>query len=315
MTTKTSSTDKSRLYLTDGGLETSMIFHEGIPLNLFAAFELLKNDAGREALRKYYRPYLELASRYGTGFILQTPTWRANADWGTRLGYSHDELRAFNKQAVEFIKGLGRELGSKEGSVLISGVIGPRGDGYKVELVMTPEESQAYHALQVDAFASSGVDLVEAITINYSNEAIGIVKAAQSVSIPVVVSFTVETDGKLPSGESLQDAIERTDEVTGHYAEYFMINCAHPEHFVDVLKTNGKWKDRIRGVRANASTKSHAELDESTSLDAGDKQLLADGYLQLRTLLPQLKVIGGCCGTDHGHVQHICETLLHEQQV
>lgn len=312
---KQTDTLNDHLYLTDGGLETTLIFHQGVSLNHFAAFELLNNEAGKQALRKYYTPYLQLAARYRTGFILETPTWRANPDWATKLGYSTDELKALNKQAVTFVKGIAKELGPEGSKILISGTIGPRGDGYKVEHVMTPEESQSYHGLQIESFVSAGADIIEAVTMNYSDEAIGIVRAAQSSAIPVVISFTVETDGKLPNGESLEDAIGRTDKNTGSYAEYYMINCAHPVHFIQVLKKDGSWKGRIKGIRANASTKSHAELDESVSLDAGDKKVLADGYLQLRALLPELKVVGGCCGTDHGHVASICEALLEEQKV
>ena len=306
---------KNHLYLTDGGLETTLIFHQGLSLNHFAAFELLTNDAGKQALRNYYAPYLKLAARYGTDFILETPTWRASPDWATKLGYTREEIKALNMQAVDFIKSLAKDFALKENEVLISGIIGPRGDGYKVEYIMAPEQSQSYHGLQVEAFVSSGVDLIEAVTMNYTDEAIGIVRAAESASIPIVISFTVETDGKLPNGESLKSAIEKTDKATGNYVEYFMINCAHPEHFIHVLKDTGSWKQRIQGIRANASTKSHAELDESVTLDAGDKKVLAEGYLQLHNLLPELKVVGGCCGTDHGHVEHICEALLAGQKI
>lgn len=308
--TNQSNTIKDHLYLTDGGLETTLIFHHGVTLNHFSAFELLNNEAGKQALRKYYVPYLQLAARYRTGFILETPTWRANPDWATKLGYTRDELKALNKQAVDFVKRLAKEFRSEETQILISGTIGPRGDGYKVEHVMTPEQSQSYHGLQVEAFVSAGVDLIEVLTMNYSDEAIGIVRAAESALIPIVISFTVETNGKLPNGESLREAIEKTDKSTGNYVDYFMINCAHPKHFIHVLNDTGSWKQRIKGIRANASTKSHAELDESENLDAGDKKVLAQGYVQLRTLLPELKVVGGCCGTDHGHVAQICEALL-----
>ena len=308
--TKKTKIFKRQLYLTDGGLETTLIFHQGITLNLFSAFELLNNNAGIKALREYYMPYLQLAARYGTGFILETPTWRASPDWATKLGYSIDQLISINKQAVNFIEDLAKEFRHDGLQILISGAIGPRGDGYKVESVMTPIESQSYHEMQINVFASAGADLIEALTMNYSEEAIGIVRAAESASVPAVISFTVETNGKLPNGESLKDAIEKTDKSTGNYADYFMINCAHPEHFIPTLMDAGDWKKRIKGIRANASTKSHAELDESVNLDPGDKNLLAQGYLQLRTLLPELKVVGGCCGTDHGHIQQICEALL-----
>lgn len=301
---------RKNLYLTDGGLETTLIFHQGIHLNYFAAFPLLDDDSGKKELRKYYEPYLQLAERRGTGFILETPTWRASPDWAAKLGYSDEKLIALNREAVNFVRGLAEEFGTGIDHLLVSGSIGPRGDGYKVEQLMTPEEAQSYHRLQVDTFSSAGVDLIEAVTLNYSDEAIGIVKAAQSAAIPVVLSFTVETDGNLPSGEALKEAIEKTDGITGNYTQYFMINCAHPQHFLHMLKEDGTWKQRIKGIRANASTKSHAELDESTELDAGDTTMLAQGYLQIKQLLPELKVVGGCCGTDCAHVDQISEMLL-----
>lgn len=292
-------------YLTDGGLETTLIFHQGIDLPHFAAFELLTHPAGQKALRQYYLPYLRIAQQYGLHFILETPTWRANTDWGFKLGYSPTKLQTINRQAVHFMRELADGLPS-----LISGCIGPRSDGYTPRSLMRIQEAQAYHQPQISIFAEEAANMVTAMTLNYSDEAIGIVQAAQAVSIPVAISFTVETDGKLPNGESLQEAIERTDRCTNGYASHFMINCAHPEHFVAMLQQPGDWKQRIRGIRANASVKSHAELDECETLDAGDKHALAKGYAQLMELLPALRIIGGCCGTDHSHMEEICKLLF-----
>ncbi len=292
-------------WLTDGGLETTLIFHHGIELPHFAAFELLTQSEGREVLDRYYTPYLELADRYGLRFILETPTWRANTDWGFRMGYTQNDLDGINRKAVRFVRGL-KEERAGGGTVLLSGSIGPRGDGYAVENAMSPDKALSYHRPQIRAFAEEGADLATAMTLNYSDEAIGLLRAAAEVGIPAVISFTVETDGRLPNGESLPEAIERTDRMTDRYATHFMINCAHPEHFTHVLEEDGEWKERIRGIRANASTKSHAELDESDTLDTGDRSLLADGYLRLRELLPDLRIIGGCCGTDHTHLEQVC---------
>ncbi len=297
-------------YLTDGGLETTLIFHQGIELNHFAAFELLQSSSGRQALRDYYQPYLQIAQQYDLPFVLETPTWRANPDWAYKLGYSNEELTAINRQAVTFIRELVQTSWHETRHVLLSGNIGPRGDGYRAEHVMRPEEAKAYHLPQIRTFAEAGVDVVTAVTLNYSAEAVGIVLAAREVGVPVVISFTVETDGKLPNGETLREAIEKTDGLTDGYAAYFMINCAHPEHFKAVLHDEGGWKERIRGIRANASIRSQAELDEAETLDTGDKQLLANGYCELQRLLPKLQVIGGCCGTDHSHLDLICQTLL-----
>jgi len=300
---------EKEFYLTDGGLETTLVFHYGIELPHFAAFTLLQYPAGRTALERYYLPYLQLAQRYNTGFILETPTWRANADWGFKLGYKRGELVAMNQRAVRFVRAIASASIEQDIPVLVSGNIGPRGDGYVAKEVMLPVEAAQYHALQMEAFARSKVDVVTALTINYSDEAIGIVQAAAAHALPVVISFTVETDGRLPNGESLRAAIERTDQVTNRYATHYMINCAHPTHFRHLFDVKESWLHRIKGIRANASTKSHAELDEATSLDAGDHQDLAASYEQLRALLPLLQVVGGCCGTDHTHIEHICNHM------
>lgn len=299
-------------YLTDGGLETTLVFHKGIVLPHFAAFELLEHPEGRSALLEYYQPYLELARKCGLHFILETPTWRANTNWGFKLGYTQGELDKINRQAVQLMREL-KLLAHESEKVLISGNIGPAGDGYKAEKILSSSEAKRYHQPQALAFAGAHADFITALTLNYSDEAVGIVLSAEEVSLPVVISFTVETDGRLPSGETLKEAIEKTDRMTGGYTTHFMINCAHPEHFTDVLREDGAWRNRIRGIRANASTKSHAELDESETLDTGDKHLLAEGYTELISLLPDLRIFGGCCGTDHTHLEEICTMIFNDQ--
>lgn len=299
-------------FLTDGGLETTLIYHNDIPLNHFAAFELLNDEIGRQALKSYFKPYLNLATRTGVSFILETPTWRANPDWAYKLGYSHEELKALNKMAVAIFRDFVRENSDPSQRVVLSGNIGPRGDGYVAEHCMTANEARAYHYLQVQAFAQADADVVTAMTLNYSDEAIGIVRAAQAFHIPVVISFTVETNGRLPNGETLQEAIEKTDVSTGAYAVHYMINCAHPEHFEHILQNDDKWKTRIRGIRANASSKSHAELDASTTLDRGDECHLAKEYGKIKEMLPDFRIVGGCCGTDHNHLEEICKVIFAE---
>lgn len=299
-------------YLTDGGFETTLIFFKGFNLNYFAAFELLKSEKGLDAMSEYYEPYLKLAEKYQLGFVLESPTWRANTDWGRKLGYTDEKLFEINRQSIRFIRSLAKPYEHLVPDILISGNIGPRGDGYKAENKMTPDEANRYHLTQINAFALEDVDLVTAMTLTYSDEAIGIVNAARSLNLPVVISFTVETDGTLPGGETLQEAIEWTDRVTGYYPEHFMINCAHPEHFIEQLEKAGRWKNRIKGIRANASLKSHAELDESETLDTGDACLLSEGYMRILDLLPELKVVGGCCGTDERHIEEICKAFVNK---
>jgi homocysteine S-methyltransferase len=153
------------------------------------------------------------------------------------------------------------------------------------------------------------VDQVTALTLTYAQEAIGFVRAATTVGVPSVVSFTVETDGSLPSGQSLREAVEMVDDQTDHAPSGFMINCAHPTHFEHVLD-DGAWLGRISGVRANASRMSHAELDAAEELDDGDPTDLAEQYRRLLPLLPGVHVLGGCCGTDHRHVRAISQACL-----
>ncbi|MEP7275270.1 MAG: homocysteine S-methyltransferase family protein [Betaproteobacteria bacterium] len=298
------------LFLSDGGLETTLIYLEGVDLPHFAAFALLRDAAGRERLRRYYEPYLELcASTPEAGFVLETPTWRASADWGRRLGYDALALTDANRDAVRLIREIRDEWQPRiAGTVVLSGIIGPRGDGYVVEVPGSAEEAAAFHMAQSTALRDGGVDMLAAVTMTSVAEAIGVARAARSVGLPVAISFTVETDGRLPSGEQLREAIERVDADTP--PAYFAVNCAHPSHFDACFDEAGRWTARIRGIRANASTRSHAELDVATELHIGDPADLAERYRRLRSLLPMLNVLGGCCGTDHRHLRMIRNTWL-----
>ncbi|GGD21161.1 homocysteine S-methyltransferase family protein [Hyunsoonleella pacifica] len=300
----------STIYLTDGGLETDLIFNKHIDLPHFAAFPLLENPHQKEILKSYYIEYLQLAKTYKTGFILESPTWRANTDWGYTLGYSKEDLIRINKLAIKELKTLKAHFSNHIHSILISGQIGPRGDAYNINEVMTSEAAAEYHLLQVKAFKEVKTDMVTAITMNNVDEALGIVYAAKTQYIPVVISFTVETDGNLPSGESLAEAINTIDNGTNTYPKYYMINCAHPTHFLNKITSNSTWKSRIKGIRANASCKSHAELDQYTTLDKGNKEELGQWYISLKKYLPNLKIFGGCCGTDASHVKSICTQIL-----
>ena len=296
-----------RVFLTDGGLETTLIFHRGLDLPEFAAFPLLDDADGRATLRDYFRPYLAAARARGAGFVLDTATWRANRDWGAQVGYDPAALDRVNRDAVAFAKELRDEAGDAPQPIVISGVIGPRGDGYQPGALMSAGEAESYHAAQAASLAGGGADLVAAITMNYVEEAVGVARAAAGAGIPAAISFTVETDGRLPSGQSLGEAIEQVDAETLGSPRYYMVNCAHPSHFAGVVSEGGAWRERIAGLRANASAKSHAELDEATELDEGDPGALAAGYVSLRPQLPNVTVLGGCCGTDERHVAAVAE--------
>lgn len=299
------------VFLSDGGLETSLIYKEGIDLPLFAAFPLLRSGQGRDALTRYFADYLDIAGRRGIGFILDTPTWRANPDWAARLDIGPAELDALNRDAVAFAIALRDAAEDKgQGPVVVNGVVGPRGDGYVVGVAMSADEARRYHAAQIGSFAQAGVDMVSAITMNYLEEALGVALAARDAGVPAVISFTLETDGRLPSGMQIGEAIETVDTRTDSYPAYFMINCAHPSHFDAALADRAPWLGRIQGVRANASAKSHAELDAATSLDPGDPADLGQRYRALSRSLTEMNVLGGCCGTDHRHIAAICDAML-----
>jgi homocysteine S-methyltransferase len=295
-----------RLFLTDGGMETTLVFHDKIELPCFAAFTLMKTDEGVAHTRRYYERYIAMAKASGLGFVLESPTWRANPDWAEKLGYSVAELADVNRRAIGLMAELRAQHETPRTPIVISGNIGPRGDGYNPSAMMSAVDAQDYHAEQIAMFRDSAADMVSAFTMNYAEEAIGIAQAAKAAGMPVVISFTVETDGKLPTGQSLEDAVQAVDAATSNAPVYYMINCAHPTHFDGALAAGKPWTRRLRGLRANASRRSHAELDQATDLDAGDPVELGRLYAGLRRRFGQLTVLGGCCGTDHRHVEQIC---------
>jgi homocysteine S-methyltransferase len=298
------------VFLSDSGIETDLIFNHGFELPELAAFVLLDDVAGAVALDAYFRRHIDIAVEHGCGVILESPTWRASYDWGARLGYAPEDLRRLNVAAVDLLANLRRSYQGVSGSpVVISGCIGPRADAYRPADRMAEAEAEAYHWEQIQTFASTDVDMVHAMTLTYAAEAIGIVRAAGRAGLPVAISFTTETDGRLPDRTSLAEAIAVVDVSTGHAPAYFGINCAHPSHFDSVLP-DGATGARLRCIRANASKKSHAEIDASPTLDDGNPTELAADYVRLRAGRPTLSILGGCCGTDVRHIQAIADACL-----
>lgn len=287
--------------LTDGGLETVMVFQEGVDLPHFAAFHLLDSEDGHARMRAYFDRYIPLARKAGTGLLLESVTWRASPDWIARLGLTDDDMARINRESIAFLEQVRREHETAATPMVISGCVGPRGDGYDPGVIMTAAEAEDYHSAQIGVLAGTAADVISALTMNNVEEATGLTRAAQAAGIPVAISFTVETDGRLPTGQALGDAVAEVDAETGNGPAYFMINCAHPTHFADALAGN----PRIQGLRANASSCSHAELDNATELDDGDPVELGGQFAVLLRDHPQLTVIGGCCGTDHRHIEQI----------
>ena len=298
-----------RMFITDGGMETVLIFHHGIDLPCFASFTLLADAEGIELVRSYFDDYFAVARERDLGLLLDTLTWRASRDWGEQLGYSPADIAGVNRRAVALAQEIRTQHEPDGVPVAIAGCVGPRRDAYAASAVMSPAEAELYHSAQIEALAEAGADFVSALTLTNASEAVGIARAAEAAGIPAAISFTVETDGRLPTGQPLRSAIEDTDAATDASPAYYMINCAHPTHFADVLE-GGAWLERIRGVRANGSPKSHAELDESDELDSDEPGELAAGYRSVFERLPNLSVVGGCCGTDHRHVAAAANACL-----
>ncbi|CCH77916.1 putative homocysteine/selenocysteine methylase [Nostocoides japonicum T1-X7] len=298
-------------FVTDGGLETDLIFHHGVDLPEFAAFPLLDSANGRDLLGRYFEGYAGVAVAVGAGLLLETPTWRANPDWALRVGYAGTDLDRVNTESVRFLRAFGRTYADVLPAVVVSGMVGPRGDGYRPGAPVDPAEAADYHRPQLAAFAAAGADLATALTLTEVGEAVGVARAAADIGIPVAISFTVETDGRLPGGLSLPEAVAIVDADTP--PSHYLVNCAHPTHVragLDAAPTtkpaagapSGDWRSRVLGFRVNASMRSHAELDESETLDDGDPDTLAVEVATLAQAFPDVRVLGGCCGTDERHV-------------
>ena len=306
MTTTWQLPETARGWVTDGGLETDLIFHRGLDLPDFASFPLLDDPAGREVLADYYRAYAVVAARAAAGLLLETPTWRANGDWGARLGYDAEALARVNRDAVEHLRALAEEVSREVDDVLVVGAVGPRGDGYLAG-DLDADRYADYHRAQLAAFAEAGADLATAYTLTTVAEATGIVRAAADVGLPVAISFTVETDGRLPDGTDLGTAVEQLDAATDAGAAHLLVNCAHPDHVAPGLDADAPWAGRIAGLRVNSSRLSHAELDEAEELDEGDLPDLAATTRALVDVLPAVRIVGGCCGTDARHIAAMWE--------
>lgn len=291
-------------HVSDGGLETDLIFHRGVDLPEFAAYPLIWTAEGRTLLVEYFADYASVAAAAAAGLVLETPTWRANPDWGRRLGHHRTDLHDANSRCVDLLRGLAQRWTDSLDDVQVRGMVGPRGDGYRPGTV-DPDEAAEYHLPQLTAFAASGADSASVLTLTDPGEAIGVARSAQAVGLALTVGFTVDTDGRVPGGQTLADAVSEVDAVCP--PDSYMINCAHPRHVLAGIGSQHDddattWRDRITGLRCNASLQSHAELDEAEELDEGDLDVLVADHRRLAARLPALTTVGGCCGTDARHV-------------
>ena len=297
------------IFLTDGGTETWLMYKRGFELPHFSAFHLLHDEKAVRALRDYYAAFANIAVKLGTPFIFDSLTYRASRDWGALLGYSTEGLAEMNHKCIELYRECATEAGLAPENTVISGCIGPKGDAYQTNQDLTAESAEAYHSEQIDTFKVARADIVTALTLNTTDEAIGITMAAAKAGIPAVIAFTIEKDRKLRSGETLKQAIETVDAATSNAPAYYMINCSHPVDFGPAL-SSAPWANRIRGLRANASSLDHGTLCQLGHLEEGNPDELASQYVDIRAAHPKMNVFGGCCGTDYLHVEKIGRALL-----
>jgi len=286
------------------GMTTEIIYRDGIDLPGFASYPLLLNPVHKNLIRNYNCNLVDLARDQNVGLILDSETWAANRDRGAELGFSPDDLRKLNIEAIELIAGVREEKGDLP--TVLCGQVGPRGDGYAPTDQMSTHEAEDYHSEQIEVYSNTEADLVSGFTLCYPEEASGVVRAAQRFDMPVAIAFTVETDGRLPTGVSVKEAIEQVDEESDGGALYYLINCAHPDHFTSIF-SDEPWMKRLRGVVANSSRCSHAELEVAEELDEGDPDELGIQVGGLRKQFSHFNILGGCCGSNLRHMKRILE--------
>lgn len=299
-----------RTFLTEGGIETHMQYKKGYELKHFCLFDLMNNSQAIADLRAYHVRIIEVALKHKVGAVLDGVHYRSSRDWGELLGYSPAGLADIVVQGIEFYRDLAREFETDDSPMPVSGVVGPRGDAYAVGRTMTVHEAEDYHAEQIATMKKAGADFITALTFSQVDEAIGLVRAAQGLDIPVVVSFTLGSDGKLKTGPGIGNAIQAIDTATDDGPAYYMINCTHPVDFAPAFDDPGDWTQRLAGIRPNASSLDHGMLCQLGHLEEGDPDELAQQMAEMANRFPHLSVWGGCCGTDYHHIDKIASAVL-----
>lgn len=311
-------TDPERIFVTYGGTETELVFDKGEELPDFCAWKITMEKP--QVVRSIQEPFAGMVcnecakcgkrdDEHNVTLIMEAATWRANPDYVDKFDqYELPDVVAASVNEQKKMLSSAATDDSKPFSGLLSAEIGPRGDGYDPSVKMTVADAKAYHSVQIAELKKLGVDLASALTLNYADEAVGIALAAQEAGVPLIIGCTLEkADGKLPDGTDLRDFVQAVDSAAAEYPLCYLINCVHPTHCRFDEYTQEPWFRRVRGVRGNASTKSHAELDEMTVLDRGDVDEFSDSMLGLRkTYRDHFTLFGGCCGTD---IQHVSATL------
>lgn len=300
-------------FLTDGGIETRLIYEFGIDLPDFASFLALFDDRGRAALREIYRGYLAVAAEFRMPMLVGAPTWRAHPECLRRFGFAKaDDLRRVNAEAVAFLQDLRRETRT-ETLVHIAGVIGPRRDGYRAEDAPALDEARAYHEAQAQALAGLGVDLLYAPTFPSRDELAGVAQAMARTGLAYALAPVIDPKGRLLDGHSFAEAVRLVDESTDPKPLYFLAGCVHPSTFLAAAAEGGdrtmpRMPGRLAGIKANASPLPPEELDRLGHLDADAPAVLAQEILAARRRYG-LRILGGCCGTNDRHIRALAEAV------
>lgn len=299
-----------RTFLTEGGIETYMQYKKGHELRHFCLFELMNDERAMADLHTYHVRLIEVALKHKVGAVLDGVHYRTSRDWGRLLGYSPQALADIVIRGIEFYKELAREYETADSPMPVSGVVGPRGDAYDIGRIMAPDEAEDYHSEQIATMKAAGADFVTALTFSQVEEAIGVTRAAIAHDIPVVISFSVNKDGHLKTGAPLGEAIASVDRATGNAPRYYMVNCAHPVDFAPAFKAPGAWVKRLCGLRANASSLDHGTLCQLGHLEEGNPVELGRQMADMAARFSHINVWGGCCGTDHVHIDEIAKAVV-----
>jgi S-methylmethionine-dependent homocysteine/selenocysteine methylase len=297
------------LYLTEGGQETELMYRFGHELPQFALFPMLDKPEAAAALSGMYRRYLDTVARHGFSALMGGLDYRASPDWGGLLGYSASGLAEMQLRSIDFLRTAAKPYAGQIAHVLITGLIGPRGDAYQLNRTITAAEAEDYHAAQIATLRQAGVDLVSAMTFNSVAEAVGVARAAKRAGLPLCVHFTLDSTSRLASGPSVREAIEAVDAEAGDARpDFYGINCSHPLEFEPAIEP-GAWFRRVRSLRPNAAAMDKISLCKLGHLEDGDPAELGRQMGALAKRHPHLDVWGGCCGTWETHLDEIARNV------
>jgi S-methylmethionine-dependent homocysteine/selenocysteine methylase len=295
-----------RVVLMEGALGERLKRTYRLPLDDHVALAgLVYDDRGSAALIELWSEYAQIAHRHGLPLLATTPTRRANRERVSASRFDQSIIR----DNVALLRGL-QEQSSAE--VYAGGLMGCRGDAYRPTDVLSAAEARSFHAWQADLFAAAGADFLFAGIMPALPEAVGMARAMSDTGLPYIISFMIRHDGRLPDGTTIHDAIQAIDVAVDARPECYMANCVHPAVLYEALSqpfnSTGLVAERFSGVQANASRLAPEELDDACDLESSDAVLLAEDMIRLRDDM-QLRVFGGCCGTDGGHLEEIARRL------